>query len=185
LVIGEDSSFSEAVIEQFKKEGAVIFDELKQIDTPDGCVDIIVNLTGSIPKTTELLSKVQEGDLVNDEGSIINLVFNPDAILRFSPIDRAQAIAAQSGGVGGIGKVYAESLGHRKVRVNTLLVGPVDTPDFWDLLWKDIDKQKILATRCLNRIPEPENISFAVVFFASDESSFITGTVLPIGDLRK
>jgi len=181
LVIGQDSSFREAVIKRSEEEGAVVFGEIEQID---GRVDIIVNLTGRIQETTELLSKVQEGDLVNDGGSIINLAFDPKAILRFSPIDIVQDIAIQSGGVSELGKVYAESLGNRRVRVNTLLVGPVDTPDFSGLLRKDIDQKTILASRCLHKIPKSENISSAVVFFASDISSYITGTVFPIEDLR-
>ena len=182
LVIGQDSSFREAVIKRSEEEGAIVFGEIEQID---GRVDIIVNLTGRIQETTELLSKAQEGDLVNDGGSIINLVFDPKAIFRFSPTDKVQDIAIQSGGVSELGKVYAESLGNRRVRVNTLLVGPVDTPDFWGLLRKDIDQKTILATRCLHKIPKAEDISSAVVFFASDKSSYITGTVFPIEDLRK
>jgi len=182
VVIGQDSCFKDSVIDQFEKEGAVVLNKGEQINAP---ADILVNLTGDILETSELLSRVKHGELICDGGSIINLVYNPDAISGFCSIDASQNIIAASGGISELGKLYARELGRqRRVRVNTLLVGPVDTPEFWSLLEDTIDHETVLATRTSPAIPEPHDISVAVVFFASHKSSFITGTVFPLGDLR-
>ncbi len=63
------------------------------------------------------------------------------------------------------------------VRVNALCPGPVNTPLLQELFAKDPER----AARRLVHIPvgrfgEPEEIANAVLFLASDESSFITAS---------
>jgi NAD(P)-dependent dehydrogenase (short-subunit alcohol dehydrogenase family) len=59
-------------------------------------------------------------------------------------------------------------------------VGPGHTKtDIWKALPQDV-KDKMLAGTYLQRFAEPEDIAHAVLFFASDEASFITGQHLVV-----
>jgi 3-oxoacyl-[acyl-carrier protein] reductase len=59
-------------------------------------------------------------------------------------------------------------------------VGPGHTKtDIWKRLAQDV-KDKMLAGTFLQRFAEPEDIAHAVLFFASDEASFITGQHLVV-----
>ena len=66
------------------------------------------------------------------------------------------------------------------IRVNALCPGPVNTPLLQELFAKDPER----AARRLVHIPvgrfaEPEEIAAAVLFLASDDSSFITASTVP------
>jgi NAD(P)-dependent dehydrogenase (short-subunit alcohol dehydrogenase family) len=64
--------------------------------------------------------------------------------------------------------------------VNVNAVGPGHTKtDIWRALPQDV-KDKMLAGTYLARFAEPEDIANAVLFFASDEASFITGQHLVV-----
>jgi NAD(P)-dependent dehydrogenase (short-subunit alcohol dehydrogenase family) len=64
--------------------------------------------------------------------------------------------------------------------VNVNAVGPGHTKtDIWRALPQEV-KDKMLAGTYLQRFAEPEDIAHAVLFFASDEASFITGQHLVV-----
>jgi len=71
-----------------------------------------------------------------------------------------------------------------KVRVNLLCPGPVDTPLIWEsaVAFPDPSKAVEDAGRrtVLERLGLPEDIARAALFFASDDSSWVTGTALTI-----
>jgi len=61
------------------------------------------------------------------------------------------------------------------VRVNALCPGPVNTPLLEELFAKDEDRaQRRLVHVPMGRFAEPVEIANAVLFLASDESSFMT-----------
>jgi NAD(P)-dependent dehydrogenase (short-subunit alcohol dehydrogenase family) len=68
----------------------------------------------------------------------------------------------------------------RGIRVNVVSPGPIDTPIFWreQRGQKEVAalRQRIEADVPLGRMGKPEEIAQAVVFLASDESSFMLGT---------
>jgi len=65
----------------------------------------------------------------------------------------------------------------RGVRVNTVCPGPVDTPLLRDLYAKDPDQAaRRLVHIPMGRFARAEEIANAVLFLASDESSFMTAT---------
>ena len=65
----------------------------------------------------------------------------------------------------------------RGVRVNALCPGPVNTPLLKELFANDPERAaKRLVHIPMGRFGEPEEIANAVVFLASDESSFITAS---------
>jgi len=84
---------------------------------------------------------------------------------------------ASKGGVLAMSRELGVQFARRGVRVNALCPGPVNTPMLQELFAKDPER----AARRLVHIPagrfaEPEEIANAVLFLASDESSFITAS---------
>ena len=82
---------------------------------------------------------------------------------------------ASKGGVLAMSRELGVQFARQGVRVNALCPGPINTPLLQELFANDPDR----AARRLVHIPmgrfgEPEEIANAVVFLASDESSFIT-----------
>jgi NAD(P)-dependent dehydrogenase (short-subunit alcohol dehydrogenase family) len=73
-------------------------------------------------------------------------------------------------------------LKHRKIRVNTISPGPIDTPAFNSLAQTEEEinqiKANLIAAVPMGRIGSPYEITTAVSFLASDDSSYITGIEL-------
>ena len=80
--------------------------------------------------------------------------------------------------VRGLSKVAALELAHDGIRVNTIVPGPIATP----MMIKDDDPdvRQRLSNVPLGRMGEPEDIAEAVLFLASDRSSYITGIDLTV-----
>jgi NAD(P)-dependent dehydrogenase (short-subunit alcohol dehydrogenase family) len=70
----------------------------------------------------------------------------------------------------------------RRIRVNAVSPGPIDTPGLSDLLASSEtgrQRSKMISTTVpLGRLGVPNEVAKAVVFLASDDSSYITGTEL-------
>jgi NAD(P)-dependent dehydrogenase (short-subunit alcohol dehydrogenase family) len=71
-----------------------------------------------------------------------------------------------------------------KVRVNLLCPGPVDTPLIWESAVAFPDPSKAVEDAgkrtVLERLGQPEDIARAALFFASDDSAWVTGTALTV-----
>jgi NAD(P)-dependent dehydrogenase (short-subunit alcohol dehydrogenase family) len=87
--------------------------------------------------------------------------------------------AASKAGVVAFTRDLAVELGPRRIRVNAVAPGPIDSARrFADLS----SEQRSEAGRrfLLGRIGEPEDIAEAVAFLVSDRASYITGALLPV-----
>jgi len=83
--------------------------------------------------------------------------------------------SASKGGVLSMSRELGVQFARQGVRVNALCPGPVNTPLLQELFAKDEDRaQRRLVHVPMGRFAEPEEIADAVLFLASDESSFIT-----------
>lgn len=167
-----------------------------------GRVDILVNNAGvyefsSIDEFTEehfnklfdlnvrglmLTSKESVKHFGNDGGSIINI----SSVASTAAPPTASVYSATKGAVDTITKSLAKELGPRKIRVNAINPGMVETEGLdsagiTDSPWRaEIEKQTPLG-----RIGKPDDIAPAAVFFASEDSSWITGeTLLIAGGFR-
>jgi len=90
------------------------------------------------------------------------------------------------GAVDSITRTLARELGPRKIRVNAINPGVVETEGTHTagIVQGDFRKQ-VESQTPLGRIGQPEDIAPAAVFFASDDSSWITGETLVIaGGMR-
>ena len=83
--------------------------------------------------------------------------------------------SASKGGVLSMSRELGVQFARQGVRVNALCPGPVNTPLLQELFAKDEERaQRRLVHVPMGRFAEPSEIANAVLFLASDESSFIT-----------
>ena len=85
--------------------------------------------------------------------------------------------SASKGGVLSMSRELGVQFAHEGVRVNALCPGPVNTPLLKELFASDPEKAaRRLVYVPVGRFAEPEEMANAVLFLASDESSFITAS---------
>lgn len=91
--------------------------------------------------------------------------------------------AASKAAIRSLGRTWAAELADRKIRVNTIVPGPIETPGLVGLAPADQQQALLdgMATSLpLKRVGRPEEIASAVLFLASDQSSFMTGAELAV-----
>ena len=85
--------------------------------------------------------------------------------------------SATKAAVRSFARSFTVDLKDRKIRVNAISPGPIDTPGLSGLGNDDL-KKGLVAAVPLGRLGKPEEIAKAVAFLASDDSSFVTGIEL-------
>jgi NAD(P)-dependent dehydrogenase (short-subunit alcohol dehydrogenase family) len=79
-------------------------------------------------------------------------------------------------------RTWTADLKERKIRVNAISPGPIDTPGLSglaaDAAQAEQIKNYLASTVPLGRLGTPDEIGKALVFLAADDSSFVTGTEL-------
>jgi 3-oxoacyl-[acyl-carrier protein] reductase len=110
-------------------------------------------------------------------GSIINV----SSMVSYSPPPGASVYSATKGAVDAITTSLARELAGRKIRVNSINPGMVETEGVHaaGFLGTDFATQAIAQTP-LGRIGQPADIAKAVVFLATDDSGWVTGSTLPV-----
>jgi 3-oxoacyl-[acyl-carrier protein] reductase len=110
-------------------------------------------------------------------GSIINL---SSVVTRTAPPMSAVYVATKSA-VEGITRVLAKELGPRKIRVNSISPGVVETEGTHSagIIGSDFERQAVQQTP-LGRFGQPADIAPAVVFLASDDARWVTGETLAV-----
>ncbi len=88
--------------------------------------------------------------------------------------------SASKGAVRALSKAAATTFGRQGVRVNTLFPGIIETPMTQSLSTSKELLGRLIQATPLQRLGQPEDIANAALFFASDESSYITGSELVI-----
>lgn len=118
--------------------------------------------------------------LFQDGGSIILTAssFVSKGIEAFSVYNASKAA------IRSFARTWTVDLKHRKIRVNAVSPGPIDTPGIAGLAQNkeqlDQLKKSIITTIPMGRMGSPDEVAKVVAFLASDESSFITGTELSV-----
>jgi len=107
-------------------------------------------------------------------GSIINMA----SVIGIHGNGGQANYAASKGGLIGVTKSLAHEVASRGVRVNALAPGYIAT-DMTAVL-PDKVKEAMLERIPLKRMGTPQDIANAALFFASDDSTYITGQVLPV-----
>jgi 3-oxoacyl-[acyl-carrier protein] reductase len=105
-------------------------------------------------------------------GSVINV----SSVVSEVAVPNSVVYSATKGAVDAVTRVLAQELGARRIRVNTLAPGGVETEGTHTagIIGSDFEKQMVAKT-ALGRIGQPEDISKVAVFLASDDSNWMTG----------
>jgi len=158
-----------------------------------GSLDILVNNAGALSdKTLKNMTKEQwdfvvktnlDGTfnvtknaltLIKDAGRIINI----SSIVGISGNFGQTNYAASKAGIIGFTKSLAKELGKRKITVNAVAPGFIDTQMTKGVPF--IRKRIMLAMIPLGRAGTPEDVANLVLFLASDKAGYITGEVICI-----
>jgi len=118
----------------------------------------------------------------SDGGSIINI---SSAVSTFAP-PNTSVYTGTKGAVDAVTRTLAKELGPRKIRVNAINPGMVETEGVISAGFNEGDFRKQLESLTpLGRIGQVEDVAPAAVFFASQDAAWITGETLAIaGGLR-
>lgn len=139
-----------------------------------------VNLDGVFLGTKHSLAAMLQSDPVN--GSIINI----SSVIGLVGAPDIAAYSASKGGVRLYSKSVALSCAEKRlaIRVNTIHPGFVDTPLVQAAMERFEDReagQRVYdALAPVGRLGVPDDIAYGVLYLASDESSFVTGSELVI-----
>lgn len=130
---------------------------------------IAINLTASF-----LGAKHQIDEMVkHGSGSVI---FTSTFVGHSFAFPGVAAYAASKSGLIGLTQALAAEFGPQNIRVNAILPGAVDTGMYREM--NDTADQQVFITNlhALKRVATPEELARSVLYLASDDSSFVTGT---------
>ena len=149
--------------------GTAEFASIDQADAAHIERQFALNVTGLLHVTREAVARIPA-----EGGSVINI----SSVVGRSPMANAVVYSATKAAVDAITIGFARELGPRKVRVNGVAPGPVET-DMWEATGKAYEAH-LIPRIPLGRIGRPEEIADAVAFLASDEARLITGQTLGV-----
>ena len=157
--------------------GVYQWDPLEAVTEDEFHREFNTNVLGLILATQEALKHFNsEGGSVINISSLASSLTPPTAVV----------YNATKGAVDAVTRTLAKELGPKKIRVNSINPGVVTTEGTIAGGFLEGDFRKnVEAQTPLGRIGQPDDIAPAAVFFASDDSKWITGeTLLIAGGLR-
>jgi NAD(P)-dependent dehydrogenase (short-subunit alcohol dehydrogenase family) len=160
-----DVVFANAGIAQFAPLGQITeehFDSIFDINVKG----VLFTVQKALPLLPDGACIILNGSIVGSKGLPANSVYS------------ATKAALRS-----FARTWTTDLKARRIRVNLVSPGPIDTPGLKDLLASagpgGTERLKEISSAVpLGRVGTPEEIATAVVFLASSDSSFVTGTEL-------
>jgi acetoacetyl-CoA reductase len=169
---------------------------VKKVETDIGPIDVLVNnagITRDVPFHKMTLDQ-WNAVIATNLGSLFNMTRQVIEGMRARKFGRIISISSINGQKGQFGQVNysaakAGDIGFTKalalenarggVTVNAICPGYVNT-EMVQAVPKDVLEKAIIPLIPANRLGEPDEIARAVVFLASDDSGFITGSTLTI-----
>lgn len=208
IIIGRDEQkLNEAVAQLGKYGQAIAFDVtnldgipgiVNQIIQQHGQIDILVNNAGinlkksalevtnqefqhilltNLTSVFSITREVAKNMVARKSGSIINI----SSMAAQYGLPGVVAYAASKTAIEGITRTLAVEFSPHGVRVNCIAPGFIATKMSATALNGDLErKQKVLSRTPMGRLGSPEDVANAAYFLASDESTFVTGTVVPV-----
>lgn len=134
---------------------------------------IDINLTGQFRFTKAVIPH-----MIKNGGSIVNV--SSDAGLKSFENFEADAYSASKAALIHLTRTWAVEYAKHKIRVNCVCPGIVETDMTEPFLRTDADRAMAVAEHPIGRIGLPEDVASAILYFASESSSWITGAILPV-----
>ena len=131
---------------------------------------IATNLGG----TFNYCHAVTQPMLMERRGSIVNLSSTAAEFASRGQVN----YAASKGGINGLTRAMAKELAPRKVRVNAVAPGMIET-DMSQVI-RGVAGEQIKNLIPLKRIGKPEEVARVVAFLASDDAAYVTGQVIRV-----
>lgn len=170
----------QATIEQFGKIDILVnnvglFTFEPFLDTKEEEWDRLIALN---LKSTMLCSRAVLKEMVKRSyGKIVNISSDAARI----GVTAQAAYTAAKAGVIGLTRTLAREMARYNINVNCVCPGLVDTKMTADLLaFAPELKEKMIKAIPFRRMATPEDVAYAVCFFASDEAGYITGQSLSV-----
>ncbi len=132
---------------------------------------VSVNVDGTLQFTRLVVRRMLQS---RDGGVILNI----SSISSLRGFRGLAAYAFTKGGLDAFTRALARELGERNIRVNCVAPGYYDTEMSHGLSAKQ--REQILRRTPLGRVGVPEDVVGSVLFFLSDQASFITGQTLVV-----
>ena len=130
---------------------------------------IAINLTGSF-----LGAKHQIAEMLKHGGG--SVIFTSTFVGYTFAFPGVAAYAASKAGLIGLTQALAAEFGPKGVRVNAILPGAVDT-DMYRAMNNTPESQSFITNlHALKRVATPEELARSVLYLASDDAAFVTGT---------
>ncbi|MFT4578218.1 MAG: meso-butanediol dehydrogenase/(S,S)-butanediol dehydrogenase/diacetyl reductase [Nitrospinales bacterium] len=136
----------------------------------DGMMDI------NIRSVFQLTRRVLPIMMAQKSGSIVHI----SSILGLIAVPEVAAYNVSKGALNQFSRSIAVEYGSYGIRSNSICPGLIDTDMTADLMKDASLMQEWSKEYPIGRFGKPEDVASACLFLASDESSFITGTVLPV-----
>lgn len=130
---------------------------------------LAINLTGSFLGAKHQIAQM----LKNGGGSVI---FTSTFVGHTFAFPGVAAYAASKSGLIGLTQALAAEFGSQGVRVNAILPGAVDTDMYRGMNDTSEAQSFVTNLHALKRVATPQELARSVLYLASDDSSFVTGS---------
>jgi 3(or 17)beta-hydroxysteroid dehydrogenase len=156
--------------------GVIIYKKIEDTALAEWRWLMSINLDGIFlgTKAAIAIMKNSGGGSIINIASVAGLIGNPDAC----------AYHASKGGVRAFSKAAAVECSKAgydyNIRVNSIYPGVVNTAMAEDLKKDEAKYKTALSWHAMGRFGEPEDVAYGVLYLASDESKFLTGSELVI-----
>ncbi|MEO9276766.1 MAG: SDR family NAD(P)-dependent oxidoreductase [Nitrososphaera sp.] len=180
-IIDDVQNIVKKTIERFGKidilvNNAGIFPKVKplhEITESEWNEVIDVNLTGQFHVTKTVIPY-----MMKNGGCIVNV--SSDAGLKSFENFEADAYTASKAALVMLTKAWAIEYAKYKIRVNCVCPGIVETDMTRPYLATEADRAMADAEHPIGRIGLPKDVANAILYLVSDDSSWITGAILPV-----
>ena len=151
---------------------------LESMSLADWQLVINVNLTGQFLCAREATKEFLRRGIVPERSCALGKIICMSSVHQVIPWGGHVNYASSKGGIEMLMKSMAQELAPKKIRVNSIGPGAIQTP-INKVAWSTPEALKSLLTLIpYGRIGQPEDIGKVAVWLASDESDYLTGTTI-------